>query len=377
MDFQKITEYLDSLVDERNIPSVDCIICREHEEIYRHFYGTTDEGRSEKIGDNQIYLVFSMTKIQTMTAIMQLVEAGKISLEDEVGDYLSAYKNLTVKDKDGKIVPIKNPLKIKYLVSMQSGLDYNLERGQIKKVLDEKGAKATTRELVDAFVASPLDFEPGTHFQYSLSHDVAAALVAEVSGMSFKEYLSKNIWEPLGMKDTFFAKPNNDDLKTLAKQFVMKEDGQIVPMEQTCNYQLSESYESGGAGLISTAHDYSLLADAIANGGEGRNGARILKPETVEIIKNNLLGDDSIKDLEEKMGRIGYGYGCGMQVLIDSKRANASAPEGVFGWDGAAGSCTIMDTRSKTSVVFMMHVRSCGPAYGEFHPTLRDMIFGK
>lgn len=376
MDFKKLTEYLDSLVDEKGIPSVDCIVCREHEEIYRHFYGTVDEARTKKVSENQLYLVFSMTKIQTMTAIMQLVEKGLISLEDEVGDYLPAYKNLLVKEKDGSIVPAKTPLKIKYLISMQSGLDYNLERGQIKNVLKEKGDAASTEELVNAFVKSPLDFHPGTHFQYSLSHDVAAALVEKVSKMSFSQYLKKNIWEPLGMKDTFFAKPENDDIERLATQYIMNDEG-IVLLGQTCNYQLSKSYESGGAGLISSTYDYSLLADALANGGTGRNKAVILAPATVETIKTNLLCEEALEDIERTMGRKGYGYGCGMQILMDPKKAGASAPVGVFGWDGAAGSCTIMDTASKTSLVFTMHVRNCGPAYGEYHPALRDIVFGK
>lgn len=374
MDFEKITAYLDSLPGQ-GIPGADCIICRDHQVLYRHMVGTNDRNRIEPVHNSDRYLMFSMTKVQTMTAFMQLVEQGKISLQDEVAKYLPAYGRLMVK-KDGIVEEAKESLKIWQLLSMQSGLNYDLERPGIRRVLNEKGMNATTRELVDSFVESPLDFEPGTHFQYSLSHDVAAAVIEVVSGMSFGEYLKKNIWEPLGMNRTSFARPMNDAVENLAQQYIMNEDEEIVQMEQSCCYQLSDAYESGGAGLISCTEDYAVLADMIACGGEGKNGARILKPETVERIKTNLLCEAGRKDIADSMGRAGYGYGCGMQVLMEPEKIGSTSPAGVFGWDGAAGSCITMETGTKTSIVYIMHVRNCGFAYGVIHPTLRDMVFG-
>lgn len=363
MNFEKITNYLDSL-KEKGIPSVDCMISEDHKVLYRHSYGAREDQR---------YLIFSMTKIQTMTAVMQLIEQGKISLEDEVSKFLPAYRNLTIAP-DGTKATI--PLKMKHLMSMQSGLDYDLNRPGIMRVLAEKGKEATTREIVDSFIETPLLFEPGTHFCYSLSHDVVAAVIEVVSGMKFSEYLKKNIWEPLEFQDTFFASPMNDSVERLLQQYIFDDKtGAITPMDQSCCYQLSDAYESGGAGLISCTEDYMKLGDTLAGGGISAAGVRILKPETVEIIKQNLLGEASRKDLSTTMGRTAYGYGCGMQVFLNPELTNSPAPKGVFGWDGAAGSCLIMDTVSKRSLVFMMHVRNCGPAYGIIHPRLRDMLF--
>ena len=375
INYEHIKEYLDEVV-KKNIPSVDIIINDNHERVFRYMAGNIDANRSIPVDANQRYLMFSMTKVQTMTAIMQLIEKGEVSLEDEVSKYLPAFGDLKVRSKDGEVTDCKVPLLIKHLVSMQSGLDYNLERPGIVNVLNEKGSNASTRELVDSFVQSPLDFEPGTHFCYSLSHDVIAAVIEVVSGVTFAEYLRNNIWKPLGMVDTFFAKPKNDDVKGLAQQFIVNDDGKIVPMEQSCVYQLSDRYESGGAGLISCTSDYALLADALACKGEAANGNRILKPESVEIIRTNLLGKESLKDIATSMGRVGYGYGCGMQILMDPDAINSPAPKGVFGWDGAAGSCIQMDASSGKSFVFAMHVRNCGMSYDTIHPTLRDMIFG-
>ena len=118
-----------------------------------------------------------------------------------------------------------------------------------------------------------------------------------------------------------------------------------------------------------------MLGDALACGGVSAEGKRILKPETIEVIKQNLLSETGLREITSKMGRLGYGYGCGMQVLMHPEILHTSAPKGLFGWDGAAGSLVMMDTESKTSLVYTMHVRNCGMAYGEIHPRLRDLLF--
>lgn len=373
MNAEKITKYLDELV-ERGIPSVDCMIYKEHELIYRHMNGKVDSKMTQDVSADTQYLMFSMTKVQTMVAFMQLVEQGKISLEDDVAKYLPTYGKLTVL-VDGKEEECKVPMKVKHLLSMQSGLSYDLQRPGIVRVIQEKGMQATTREIIDALPETALNFVPGEHFEYSLSHDVAAAIIEVVSGMSFGEYLRKNIWEPLHMNKTFFAKPMNDDVDNLAAQYEMNDAGECKLMEKSCNYQLTERYESGGAGLISCTEDYAVFGDCIANGGISKDGVRIIGAETIEVIKQNQLGEASLKDIVTNLGRVGYGYGCGMQVLMKPELIGSCAPAGVFGWDGAAGSCLIMDTKSKMALVYTQHVRNCGMAYGEIHPRLRDMMF--
>ena len=372
MNLNKLTAYLDSLI-ERGIPSVDCMVYRNHEEIYRHMNGTTDELGMKPLKGDEIYLMFSMTKVQTMTALLTLIEQGRISLEDEVAKYLPAYQKLML-EKDKNQYPVKTTLKLKHLVSMQSGLDYDLQRPGILRVLSEKKEMASTREIVDSFIETPLKFEPGEHFEYSLSHDVVAAIIEVVTGMRFGEYLKKAVWEPLGMEHTYFAKPVNYE-KNLVKQYICTDDVTIEPMEATCNYQFSDNYESGGAGLISCTKDYAILGDAIACGGICANGNRILQPETISILKQNLLCEAGITDIAQKMGRVGYGYGCGMQILMHPEQIHSTSPAGIFGWDGAAGSTIIMDTERKLSVVYTMHVRNCGMAYSEIHPTIRDFVF--
>ncbi len=376
LNTEKIKKYLDSLAKKYGLPTADCIIMQNHKVLFRHTYGCEDIGEKTPVSGLSRYLVFSMTKIQTMTAVMQLVEQGKISLQDEVSKYLPAYGKLFVaEEKEGtiRVVPAKRPMLVWHLLSMQSGLDYDLNRPGILLARKKYGNKATTRQIVDSFPETPLCFHPGDRFLYSLSHDVAAAIVEVVSGMKFSEYLRKNIWNPLGMKHTGFFK-RHDARKNLVQQYVYEND-KIVPMENDCSYRLSDAYESGGAGLVSTTEDYAVLADTLACGGTSADGKQILKPETIEIIKTDLLSEQGRKDMHDNMGRFEYGYGCGMQVLLNPELVGTPAPAGVFGWDGAAGSCCIMDRNTGKSLVFMIHVRNFGPAYGEIHPKLRDLLF--
>lgn len=376
MNFEKITKYLDSLPETYGIPSTDCIIMKDHEQVYRHMNGTTDREHKKAVNEKAQYLMFSMTKIQTMTALMQLVEQGKVSLQDEVAKYLPAYGKLFVEEHfedQIRIVPAKRPMLIWHLVSMQSGLDYNLDRPGISLARQKYGPEATTRQIVDSFPLTPLAFHPGDRFLYSLSHDVVAAIIEVVSGKKFSEYLSDNIWKPLGMKRTSFYRYEGQE-KDLAQQFIL-ENGEIIPMDNDCNYRLSNAYESGGAGLVSCTEDYAILADALACEGVAKNGHRILKKESIETIRTDLLSERGHQEIEQSMGRVGYGYGVGMQIFLEPEKTGSCAIPGVFGWDGAAGSCTIMSPETRTALVFAMHVRNFGPAYSEIHPRLRDLLF--
>lgn len=373
MNFEKITNYLNSLEAE-GIPSVDCMIYKNHELVYRHFNGYADSAKTKKIKGNELYLMFSATKLITMTAALQLVEKNKLNLDKPVSDYLPVYANLKVQ-KENQVKSAQKVLLVRHLLSMQSGLDYNLERPGILRVLKEKGQKATTQELVNSFIESPLVFEPGEHFEYSLSHDVVGAIIEVVSGMSLGEYYSKNIFNPLEMKDTYFAKPINENERLVAQYMYDDQKHVATEMELSCCYQLSESYESGGAGLISCVEDYGKFADMLACGGVSAKGVRILREETINLMRTNMLGPVQREDFANKMGRPGYGYGCGVQILLDPDKCKIKAPVGIFNWDSAGGAFVMMDPFSHISIVYAQHVRNCGYAYSNIHPMLRNLLY--
>lgn len=368
MNFNSLTRYLDSLA-AKGVPGCGMTVWVDHKPVYRHFAG---EGRpGQPIRGDETYWLYSATKVFTMTAGMQLVERGLIRLSDPVSKYLPAFKNLTVMDGD-KVRPARTEMTIEHLMSMQGGLDYDLDTPAIREVLRVHGKSATTRQLVDALAEKPLHFDPGTRLKYSLCHDVMAAVIEVASGRSFGEYVNENIIRPLGMKSMSFH-PSESMLSRLAACYQWNADEKPEPREPMRNiYVLAPNYESGGAGLMGDLDSYILLPDALANDGVGAAGARILTRASIDEMRRDRLGPASKKDFDE-MGKVGYSYGLGVRTLVDAETSRS--PIGEFGWDGAAGAWTMADPDRHIAAFYVQHVLACGRAFGEFHPTVRDLIY--
>lgn len=372
MNQKILADYLDSL-EKCGIPGCDCVVYRDRKPVFRHTTGYSDHEKIKPLTSSNTYWLFSATKLFTCTAVLQLLERGGIRLDDRVSKYLPEYGALSVKD-GSEIRPARNKLTIRHLLSMQSGLNYNLDAPSILKALEETDRKATTRQIIRALANEPLDFEPGTHFQYSLSHDVLGAVIEEVSGFSFGRYLAKYIFEPLGMKNTGFEL-TPERRANMSDQFVY--DGETMtsaPMEPDNCYVLSERYESGGAGLISTADDYILYLDAMCNGGISKDGCRILTAASIDLMREDQLNDVSKKDFA-MFNRKGYSYGLGVRTLIEREKSGARSPIGEFGWDGAAGAYALIDLKNRLAVFYIQHVRNCGYVYDVIHPKIRDLTY--
>ena len=372
MNQKILVDYLDSL-EKCGIPGCDCVVYRERKPVFRHTTGYSDHANTKPLTSANTYWLFSATKLFTCTAVLQLTEKGSISLDDPVAKYLPEYGALKVKD-GSEVKPAKNTLTIRHLLSMQSGLNYNLEAPSILKLLEETGRKATTRQVIRALADEPLDFEPGAHYQYSLSHDVLGAVIEEVSGQSFGGYLAEHIFKPLGMKNTGFEL-TPERKANMSDQFVY--DGETMtsaPMPPDNCYALSERYESGGAGLISTADDYILFLDAMCNGGTGEEGYRVLSSASLDLMRKDQLHDISKKDFAS-FNRKGYSYGLGVRTLIEREKSGARSPLGEFGWDGAAGAYALIDLKNRLAIFYIQHVRNCGYVYDVIHPSIRDLTY--
>ncbi|EPR11857.1 serine hydrolase domain-containing protein [Ruminiclostridium papyrosolvens] len=372
MDKSILADYLDSL-ETKGIPGCDCVIFHNHKPIFRHTTGFADARKTKPLTSANTYWLFSATKLITCTAVMQLVEKGKISLDAPVADYLPEYKHLNVKC-GSEVAPAKNTLTIRHLLSMQSGLNYNLQAPSILKVLKDTKNEATTREVIRELAKEPLEFEPGTHFLYSLSHDVLGAVIEAASGQKFGEYLYEHILKPLGMKNTGFE-ITSDREANMSEQFEFDMDTMTSkPMSLVNSYKLSNRYESGGAGLISTADDYILFLDAMCNDGVSADGYRVLTRESIDLMRKDQMNDISKKDFDE-FGRIGYSYGLGVRTLIEKEKSGVKSPLGEFGWDGAAGAYAVIDVENHLAIFYVQHVRNCGYAYSDIHPKIRDLSY--
>ena len=372
MDFSRLTEYVDTL-GAVGVPGCDLTVWRDHEPIYRHMAGFRDEAHTEPVRGDEAYCLYSCTKVFTTCAIMQLIERGLLHLDDPVSRYLPAYGDLKVRDGDG-VRPARRVMTIRHLMSMQSGLDYDMATPTPLAVLAQTQGQATTRQLVEARARDPLCFDPGEDFLYSLSHDVLAVVTEAATGLRFSDYLRQNIFQPLGLETVAFRlSPENEGRLCAQYEFDEEKKKPVACPRGDNSYRYGPNYESGGAGLYSDVKDYITFADALACGGAGKDGAKILSPQMIQLWSANQLGPRSRASFDE-WNRLGYSYALGVRTRVNTA-IGGRGQIGEFGWDGAAGAWTMIDPINRVSAFFAMHVRNYAYIYDVIHPTLRDLIY--
>ena len=374
MNFTKFRDYMDKMIKHYGVPGLDCIVYKEHEPVFRYTAGFSDVEEKKTMNGNELFLLFSMTKMLTCTAALQLYEQGKYIMSDPVARYMPEFGKMKIsggeldtenaakittgaalgeESKDDAEGFAKNQITIKDLFTMSGGLDYDLCDKSISDAKNE--GKKTTLEIVSAMSGKVLGFEPGTRFRYSLCHDVLGALVEVWSGKKLGDYMDENIFKPLGMENSFFGIPTDKErLDRMAALYVKHGEKPAEKIPLSCPYNITDEYQSGGAGLTSSAEDYAIFLDALACGGIGKNGVRILSSATVELMGTNHLTGKQSEDFEQL--RAGYGYGLGVRTHIDKTRSGSLSPLGEFGWDGAAGAFSMVDTKNKVSLTYFQHM---------------------
>ena len=385
MNFHLLTNYLDSLDEEYGVKGLDCLVFKDHELVYRRMVGHSDHEGTKPVSEKDRYYFFSCTKVMTMAAMMQLIEQGKASLYDPVCKYLPEWENMTVMNADWRqkggqaFNPhidepshfAKRQVRIIDCMSMTAGLTYDMHSDAIQALLAEK-PDASTREVVAAMAKMPLLYEPGTHYQYSLGHDVIAAVIEAVSGERYSDYLQDHLFGPLGVTELTMH-PTEEEMKDFAAMYRYNPETKwIEPIPMSFGFRVTPNYESGGASLTGTANGYAAVADAIANGGVGKNGVRILKEETVMLFTHSVLTDDMLQDF--RVGRfLEYSYGLGVRVKVDPMIGQS--PVGEFGWDGAAGAYVVIDPMNHVCIFYAQHVMGFFDVYGTIHPRVRDLVY--
>lgn len=389
MNFTKLDDFMKKLEEQYKVPMADIKITKGHETIYRSSYGYADLDKKIPLNDKNLFRLYSCSKVITMTAVMQLIERGQLRFHDRLSDYLPEYDKIKVINEfdleafgnvagDAPCHIAHNDIKIIDLMTMSAGFSYDTQDPNIQAAIKESNGLADTRTILKALAKTPLLYEPGTHFVYSLAHDVLVGVVEVVSGMKYSEYLKKNIFEPLGIEDFYFyVKGVKGVEERVCDIYTAIGDGKAPFVEATeerySTYCFTKNYESGGAGLIGSVDAYSRLAEALACGGVGRTGKQILKPETIDLFRYPYASSGALKDDFALFNRTGYQYGLGVRVMVDNKKAKS--PIGEFGWDGAAGAFVLVDTEKELSVFYAQHVLDHGEVYDVIHPSLRDVIY--
>jgi CubicO group peptidase (beta-lactamase class C family) len=320
-----------------------------------------------------------MSKPITAVALM-MVEEGLIGLDDAVHTYIPAWKNLGVYASGMPSLladappgflttPTLRPMKVVDLATHTSGLTYGF---MMRTAVDAayRKAKVTDRqtpgglsEMIEQLTQIPLDFSPGTAWNYSVSIDVLGYLVEKLSGMSFGEFLQTRLFEPLGMNDTAFYVPG-DKTDRFTSCYQPESSGPGLKLQDDARestYAAPPMLESGGGGLVSTARDYLRFCRMMLNGG-ALDGVQILSPKTVALFSLNYLPDGrEVADMtlpgmfsESGYAGVGFSLGCGVNVDVAKTRLPGSLGE--YFWGGAAATAFWIDPKEELTVVFMTQV---------------------
>ncbi|MEI9994826.1 MAG: serine hydrolase domain-containing protein [Rhizomicrobium sp.] len=366
-------------VDSGLLPGIQTQIWRRGELAHNSFAGSMDLERNKPWREDAIVRIYSMTKPITAVALMMLAEEGAIGLDDAVATHIPSWKNLRVyasgmpslvADTSGQFItlPCERPMKVLDLVTHTSGLTYGfMSRTSIDaEYRRQKVGDFQTPGGLDAFIEQlakiPLDFSPGTQWNYSVSIDVMGYLVQKLSGQTFGEFLRTRLFEPLKMHDTSFSIPPGK-LDRFASCYMPKAGGGLRLQDDAgkSTYAEPPKLESGGGGLVSTAADYMRFCRMMLGGGT-LDGVQILSPKTVALFGMNFLpGGKLLSDLSaavtfSEAGYNGVGFSIGCGVSMGPELTRLPGTPGEFFWGGAASTAFWIDPKEDLAVVFMTQV---------------------
>ena len=366
MNFEPLRALMETLVAE-GVPGCELAVCRGHKVLFHECAGFSDAARLRPATPFDRYLLCSCTKPVTAVAAMQCLERGLIALDDPVEKYLPHWANVRVRDGETLRAPRTAPT-VRHLLTMTAGLDYNLNRPWLADF-----SEGSAREIADRLGGDPLDFDPGARFQYSLCHDVLGGVIEAASGMTLRDFMRRNIFEPLGMTRTDFQTGSRPNPHLAALYEFDPSSRRLAPRSGQSEFAFLPNFFSGGSGLTSCVEDYLLFADALACGGVGADGSRILRPETIDLMRTEQLPAFRVDGSFSCTCGSDYGYGLGVRTRVAFDNGTPGG-RGEFGWDGAAGADLTVDPANRLSMVYMQHVRGWPDMLGCIHLRLLNAL---
>jgi CubicO group peptidase (beta-lactamase class C family) len=318
---------------------------------------------------NAIFRIASMTKPVTSVAFMQLVEQGKVALSEPVAKYIPEFANLGVFVSGGGNQPFvtrpcATPMRLIDLLRHTSGLTYSFQErtpvdAAYRKTNLEHNVKNDAASFIGHLATIPLEFDPGSSWNYSVSTDVLGVIIERISGQSLGTYFSEHVFEPLGMTDTGFRVPA-DQTHRLPESYVFhptKRMEKYDPAGADSAWAKGWNFESGGGGLSSSIADYHRFCRMLLNGG-ALDGVQIIGPKTLELMTaNHLPGGGDLtqhsKSLFSEAENAGAGFGLGFGVTIDPPASMLPGSKGEFYWGGMFSTAFLVDPVEDLIMVFM------------------------
>lgn len=364
---------IDAFLDEQyvapgKLPFVQVLIARDGRPVHRCDLGTM-RADGTPVREDALVRIASMTKPVTSIAFMQLVEQGRVALDDPVGRVLPELANAGVYAGGGGAVPFApptptHPIRFVDLLTHMSGLTYGLQnRSSIDAAyraveFDFAREHHSSDEYMAHLGKLPLEFAPGTGWNYSVATDVLGVAVERLSGMRLGEYFEKHIFAPLGMADTGFGVASGQDERLVdAWAYQPGKAPKLADRGATSKLLGPAKFHSGGGGLIGTIGDYQRFATMLLNRGE-LDGARIIAPKTLALMTGNFLpgGADLAsvsRSLFSESTSAGSGFGLGFAMVIDPVKTLMPASRGEFYWGGAYSTAFFVDPVEGLTMVFM------------------------
>lgn len=411
---EKLENVMAQAVEDCEIAGMNLLAEKDGEEICYCQAGMADRERGIPMERDTILRLYSQSKPITAAAAMILMERGALDLDQPVSDFLPAFAKQfyfaeqegigeaaaggSKKEQEGigevvaggskkegkgredvsamEVRPVMQPMRVYDLLRMTSGLVYPDETTaagrQAAVVFEEMDRRLytkdamTTKEAADKLAECTLAFEPGSSWRYGTSADVLGAVIEAASGQRFGEFLEKELFGPLGMKDTAFWVPREKQSRLAETYETVTENGKKTLLRYegnnlaVCNrMQNPPAFESGGAGLSSTLDDYMRFARMLLQEGT-LNGARILKPATVRYMTGAELMEYQQSAFNHWIGLEGFSYGNLMRICKRPMRAGIFAAEGEYGWDGWLGTYFANFPKEKLTILMGIQKRDAG-----------------
>ena len=364
----------DKYIASGKLPCAQLQITRQGQLVHQSVLGKASLETGAPMTEDSIVRIYSMTKPITSVAFMMLVEEGLVALEDPVTRFIPEWRDLGVyvAGLPGAFQtrPTDSPMRMIDLLRHTSGLTYgfqnrtNVDSAYRKSRCEPSEQTGGLGDFITALGKMPLEFSPGSAWNYSVATDVLGYLVGKISGMPFQDFLQQRILGPLGMVDTAFH-VTDDKAARFAQCYVQSAEGRLTPQVVGPSFREPPSAPSGGGGLVSTAADYMRFCEALRLGGvsgTGPNAVRLLGPKTLALMRSNHLpggrdlADMSVSMFSEATYR-GVGFGLGFAMTTDVARTGISGSLGEYWWGGAASTAFWIDPVEDLCVVLLTQFR--------------------
>lgn len=381
----RLDSTLNALIGEGGVAGISALIFEDGKEAYFRAEGRADRTREIPMARNTIVQIYSMTKPLTGTALMQLVEGGKLDLDDPVAKYIPELAELEVyagTHANGTLLtePQQRQMTVRDLTRHTAGFYHGGDHPVLQPLWEAANPRArdhTLAEMAEKLASYPLLFQPGEQWLYGPSVDMQALIVERVSGQPFDEYLHKHVLSPLGMDKTRYFVPEADRNR-LSAVYQRDANGDLNQMaaDEALAFNTNEQvFTPGGWGLTSTLDDYMTFARMLLNKGSLK-GVKVLQPETVRLMATNQL-DESITERSwlPSKGQVGFGINFAVRLRPPATAQENNGAVGEYFWDGAASTLFWVDPINKLAAVVFLQLFPYDPV--GVHKKIRDAVYGK